>query len=83
MATEPLYLRPYTILEYICVFKSKNDILYYIERVWKERRNILRNNGMHYIKAWDWCGYKFISELNEDNFGVKSTDLVLVCLFND
>ena len=56
-------------------------MLYYIERMWKERLYILVDNGMHDIKPWAGCGYQVISELDEDNVGVKSTDLTFICLF--
>ena len=63
----------YVILYYI--------ILYYIERVCKEWRYVLIKNGVNNTKAWARCGSQVISELDEDNVGVKSTDLTFICLF--
>ena len=40
VATEPLHLRPYALVAYICGFNSKVAILFYVERLWKE-------NGMN------------------------------------
>ena len=83
VSTEPLHLRPYALFAYICRFESKKDILFYMERVWKERRDQLRRNGVNDIKEWARCGAEIIEEVNEKNFGVKSTNLTLVCLFGD
>ena len=79
--TEPFNLWTYALLVYICGFESNNYMLYYIEIVWKERVYILGDNGVHDIKPWAGRGYQVISELDEDNFGVKSTYLTLVFLF--
>ena len=35
VSTEPLHPQPCALLEYICLFDSKTDILFYIERLWK------------------------------------------------
>ena len=83
VATEPLHLRPYALFAYICGFDSKNDIIFYMERVWKERRDQSIRNGVNDIKAWARCGAEIIEEMDEQNFGVKPTDLTLVCLFSD
>ena len=83
VSTEPLHLRPYALFAYICGFDSRNDLLFYIERVWKEKRDRLIRNGVNDLKAWAYCGFEIISELNEENFGVKPSDLTLVCLFKE
>ena len=54
-----------------------------MERVWKERRDQSIRNGVNDIKAWARCGAEIIEEMDEQNFGVKPTDLTLVCLFSD
>ena len=44
-STEPLHLRPYALFAYICGFDSNKDLLSYIERVWKEKRNRMIRRG--------------------------------------
>ena len=83
MATEPLHLRPYALFVYICSFDSKNAILYYVESLWKEKRDNLRRNGVHDIETWAFCGSEIIQGVDEENFGDKQSDLTLVCLVND
>jgi len=83
VSTEPLHLRPYALFAYICRFESKKDILFYMDQVWKEHRDQLRRNEVNDIKAWARCGAEIIEEVNEENVGVKPTDLTLVCLFGD
>jgi predicted GIY-YIG superfamily endonuclease len=83
VSTEPLHLRPYALFAYICGFDSKNDLLFYIERMWKVKRDGLIRNGVNDLKAWASCGSEIIAELDEENFGVNPSDLTLVCLFND
>ena len=83
VTTELLHLRPYVLFAYICSFDSKNTILYYVEILWKEKRNNLRRNGVHNIKAWAFCGSEIIQGVDEENFGDKQSDLTLVCLIND
>ena len=54
----------------------------YVERIWKEKRDELRENGVNDLKAWDRCGSEIIEQMDEENFGVTPSDLTLVCLFN-
>jgi hypothetical protein len=54
-----------------------------MDQVWKEHRDQLRRNEVNDIKAWARCGAEIIEEVNEKKFGVKSTNLTLVCLFGD
>jgi hypothetical protein len=83
VSTEPLHLWPFALFAYICGFDSKNDLLFCIERVWKEKRDRLIRNEVNDLKAWAYCGSEIISEFNEENFGVKPSDLTLVCLFKE
>ena len=58
--------------------------MYYMERVWKEKRDILIANGVNDLKAWAYCGNTIICDLNStESFGVQACNLSLVCLFND
>ena len=80
--TEPLHLRPYAMFAYICGFNSQSDLLFYIEDAWKQKRDQMIRNGVNDAKAWALGGEEVINGLDEDNFGVKPSDLTLVCLFN-
>ena len=82
-STEPMHLRPYALFAYICGFNKNNDLMLYIERVWKEKRDQLIRNGVNDPKAWAYCGEEIINIINEDRFGIKPSDLTLVCLFNE
>ena len=82
ISTEPLHLRPYALFAYICGFNCKNDLLFYIERIWKEKRDVLIGQNVRDPKSWAICAEEIIEELNVENFGVNPTDLTLVCLFN-
>ena len=46
----------------------------------ERKRDSLRRNGVHDIKAWAFCGSKIIEGMDEENFGVKPSDLILVFL---
>ena len=82
ISTEPLHLRPYALFAYICGFDSNNDLMFYIERIWKQKRDQLIINGINDIKAWALCGSEVISEIDRQSFGIKPNDLSLVCLFD-
>lgn len=82
ISTEPLHLRPYALFAYICGFDSNTDLMFYIERIWKEKRDRLIRNGVNDIKAWALCGSDVISELDNQNFGITPNDLSLVCIFD-
>ena len=82
ISTEPLHLRPYALFAYICGFDSNNDLMFYVERIWKEKRNQLIRNGVNDIKAWALCGSDVIPQLDKQNFGIKLNDLSLVCIFD-
>ena len=83
MSTEPLHLRPYALFAYICGFNRRNDLLFYIELAWKEKRDQLIRNGVNDLKAWAHCSSEIISQLDEENFGVNPSDLTFIFLFND
>ena len=54
---------------YICDFDSKNELLFYIEQVWKEKRDRSTRDGVNDLRIETskcWC-----------------QPLTLVCLFND
>jgi hypothetical protein len=55
----------------------------YFERVWKEKRDRLIREGVNDMKEWAYCASEIIMTMNQENFGVDSTDLALVCLFDD
>ena len=83
MSTQPPHLCPYALFAYICGFNGRNDLLFYIERIWKEKRDQLIRNGIDNAKSWALSGDEVINNLDEENFGVNPSDLTLVCLFND
>ena len=83
LATEPSFLRPYALLAYICGFGGgRNDLRYYIERKWKERRDEFIGNGVIDVREIAMGGNEVIQRLSEVQFGIAPTELTLVCLFN-
>ena len=82
-STELMNLRPYALFAYIWGFNNNNDLLFYLEMIYKEKWDQLIRNGVNDPKSWAYCGEEIISDLNEERFGVKPTDLTLVCLFNE
>jgi len=81
-STEPMHLHPYDLFAYIYGFNENNDLMFYIERIWKEKRDQLIRNGVNDPKSWAYCGEESINFVNEDSFGIKPSDLTSVCLFN-
>ena len=35
------------------------------------------------MKEWAYCAPEIIMTINQENFGVHSTDLALICLFGN
>ena len=50
-STEPLHIQPYALFAYICGSDSKTGILFYVEHLFKERRDRLIRNGANDAKA--------------------------------
>ena len=48
---EPLHLRPHAMFAYVCGFDSQNDLLFYIEDAWKQKRDQMIRNGINDAKA--------------------------------
>ena len=80
-STTPAHLRPYALFAYICGFSGRRDLMYYVERVWKIKRDRMIRNGVHSAQSWANCGAEVINELNVETFGVNPTELTLVSLF--
>ena len=83
VSTEPRHLRPYALLAYMCGFQMNNDLLFYMERRWKEERDHLIRNNTRDAREWALCGSVVINELNTENYGLSSSDITLVCLFKE
>ena len=82
VSTEPLHLRPYALFAYICGFNCQNDLLLYIEREWKAKRDRLIRHGVNDLKASAYSANEVISGVDE-SFGIQKSDLTLICLFED
>ena len=85
-ATAPAYLRPFALFAYICGFSStsRNHLRFYIEQQWKVKRDNLIRQGVNDQKRWAYCGTDIINQINNnDRFGMQSSELKLVCLFED
>ena len=80
-STTPAHLRPYALFAYICGFSGRRDLMYYIEREWKLKRDRMIRRGVHSAQSWANCGAEVINELNVETFGVNPTELTLVSLF--
>ena len=84
-STEPIHLRPFALYAYICGFNGNQDLMFYVERQWKEKRNRLIRNGVNDINAWARCGSEVIACMRTDveAFGILPSELSLICVFND
>ena len=81
-STEPTYLRPYALFAYICGFGGgRKDLRYHIEKTWKEKRDELIRNGNTNHRSIALSANSIIRGLNENQFGVAPSELILVCLF--
>ena len=84
-STEPIHLRPFALYAYICGFNGNQELMFYVERQWKERRNRLIRHGVNDVNAWAQCGSEVISSMIsvEEAFGNLPSDLSLICVFNN
>ena len=83
MSTHLPRLLLYALFAYICGFSRRNDLLFYIEIVWKEKRNQLIQNGINNAKLLALSREEIINNLDEENYGIRPSNLILVCLFNE
>lgn len=84
--TAPAHLRPFGLYAYVCGFGGvRRDLRYYIERRWKEERDILIQRGINDPRRWARSVTKVISNISRSTevFGVIENELTLVCLFED
>ena len=85
-ATAPSYLGPFALFAYIFGFSStsRTHLRFYIEQQWKVKRDNLIRQGINDQKRWAYCGTDIINQINNnDRFGMQSSELKLVCLFED
>ena len=83
-ATEPCYLRPFTVMAYIAGFDANNDLMLAAENKWKLIRNELINRGEDDAREWARQGRRVISDTNlHSNYSTDAYDLRLVLLFHD
>ena len=84
-STEPIHLRPFALYAYICGFDGNQDLMFYVEREWKEKRNMLIRNGINDINAWARCGSEVIGcmRTDEEAFGSLPFELSLICVFDN
>ena len=80
-STAPSHLRPYALFSYVCGFGGRRDLMFYIERTWKDKRNRMISNGVQDARAWANCGAEVINDLDIENYGVGASDLTMVNLF--
>ena len=82
-STQPIHLRPFALHAYICGFNCNQELMFYIERKWKEVRNIKIRLGINDIKEWARCATEVIADIDEEQFGNQTSELSLVCLFKE
>ena len=82
-STEPIHLRPFALLAYICVFDNRRDLMFHIECQWKINRDHLIRNGVNDAKEWAAAGEEVSASLNVNDFGIEREELRLVKLYND
>ena len=82
-STEPSYLRPFAVIAYICGFNGERTLRRHIEQKWKERRDILIQNGINDPRQWARSGNDIIEDIDVDYFAIERSELRLVLLFRD
>jgi hypothetical protein len=73
-STEPVHLRPFALMAFICGFDGRKRLREFVEYMWKQRRDQLIRRGIHDPRMWVRCGEDVIREVNVN-------DLRLVCFF--
>ena len=80
-STEPAHLQLYAHFAYICGFNGYNNIVYYIDKKWKDRREQLIAQCINESRAWSRGGND-VTHLEYSNFGsTDNNELRLVLLF--
>ena len=82
VSTEPLHLRPYALLAYICGFDLRMDLMAFVEQKWKYKRDQLIQNGTNNPIAWAEAGAQIVTDMNENTDAVPC-GLNLVCMFKE
>ena len=82
VSTEPLHLRPYALLAYICGFDLRMDLMAFVEQKWKYKRDQLIQNGTNNPIAWAEAGAQIVTDMNENTDAVP-WGLNLVCMFKE
>lgn len=82
-STEPIHLRPFAVMAYICGFEGCDTMMLSIERKWKEVRDNLIVQGMNDPREWARSGRSVIECANNQRSDGNGYDLRLVLLFND
>ena len=80
VSTEPLHLRPYALLAYICGFDLRTEYMQYIEQRWKFERDQLIKRGINDPISWAEAGGAVIDSMNANNDG-EQHPFKLVCMF--
>ena len=83
-STTPSYLRPFAVMAYICGFDGSRPLRLFIEKKWKEKRDLLILNGNNDIKDWAKSGADAINEINATAFpNSNKSELRLVLLYKE
>ena len=83
VSTEPLNLRPYALLAYICGFDLRDELMSYVEQTWKLKRDNLIRNCCSNPLSGARSGGMVANDVNVNNYAVEKCELTLVCMFND
>ena len=78
----PVHYRPYAIMGYICGFNGENkELQQYIRNRWKEKRDILIEEGYNDTKDMIKAGKDVINELDESTYQNVISELRFIELF--
>ena len=80
VSTEPLHLRPYALLAYICGFDLWTEYMQYIEQRCKFERDKLIKRGINGPISWAEAGGTVLDGMNANNPG-ELHPFKLVCMF--
>ena len=80
-STCPSHLRPFAVFALICGFDGNKQLQTYVERLWKEKRDHLKQMGTYCIKQWALGANDIISSFHFENFAMHSNQLRLLLYF--
>ena len=82
-STTPFHRRPYAIMGFIYGFNGNKNLRRFIEKLWKEKRDYLTNQGINDPKCLFQSGKNVICELDDTLYSKEKKELRFIELFKE